>query len=280
LVYGALTGLMFAPQFHLGPIAFTPETALLTGNAFSYLVSPKWKLMLKLKEKKEVGPDTYDFAFEPDRKVTFKPGQYLEWTMPPGHADNRGNRRYFTIASSPTEDLIHLGVKFYPKPSSFKRGLLDLAPGDVITAGSLSGDFTLPEDKTKKLVWIAGGIGVTPFRSMARYLIDKGEKRDVTLFYSCKTAPEFAYNDLFTQAASIGLKTVCAVTDDKTAPIDWQGHRGFIDSQAIISNVSDYKERMFYLSGPHTMVKSFESTLAKLGVPRSQIKTDYFPGFA
>jgi ferredoxin-NADP reductase len=280
LVYGAITGLMFAPQFHLGPMAFTPETALLTGNVFSYLVSPKWKLMLKLKEKTLVGPGTYDFSFTPDRPVTFKPGQYLEWTLPPAHADARGNRRYFTIASSPTEELIHLGVKFPERLSSFKRGLLDLKAGDVITAGSLAGDFTLPEDKSQKLVWIAGGIGITPFRSMTKYLLDRGEKRDVVLFYSCKTTPEFAYNDLFTQAASVGLKTICAVTDLATVPADWAGHRGFLDGPAIAANVPDYRERRFYLSGPHAMVSAFEATLAKLGVPRSQIKTDYFPGFA
>ena len=279
-IYGAFTGLMFAPQFHLGPISFTPETALLTGNAFAYLVSPKWKLLLKLKERTLVGPGTYDFAFEPDRRVTFKPGQYLEWTLPPAHADDRGNRRYFTIASSPTEEVMRLGVKFPDRPSSFKRELLDLKIGDVIMAGALAGDFTMPEDSSKKMVWIAGGIGITPFRSMSKYLADRGEKRDAILFYSCKTTPEFAYREIFDQAAAAGLKTVCAVTEDRSAPADWSGHRGFIDGQTIVANVPDYRERLFYLSGPRGMVSAFESTLRKLGVPRAQIKTDYFPGFA
>ncbi|HUY69872.1 MAG TPA: RnfABCDGE type electron transport complex subunit D, partial [Candidatus Tyrphobacter sp.] len=117
VAYGALTGFLFAPAIHLGSVYSTPELALLSANVFSYLVSPKRKYLLRLKEKKMIADDVYDFVFEPDQKLKFKPGQYLEWTLGNVSLDSRGNRRYFTVASAPEESDVRLGVKFYPHPS-------------------------------------------------------------------------------------------------------------------------------------------------------------------
>lgn len=122
IVFGILIGFLFTPALHIGSIYSTPELALIIGNIFAYIVSPKEKLFLKLKKRIYIGTDTYDFIFQKnpeDNKFNFKPGQYMEWTLKHRDSDSRGNRRYFTLASSPTEDEIHLGVKFYPEPSSF-----------------------------------------------------------------------------------------------------------------------------------------------------------------
>jgi len=173
IMYGLLVGLLYSPRIHLGPIYSTPELALVVGNVFAYLASPKGKWLLKLKSKTKIGDDIYDFEFEPNWKVKFRPGQYLEWTVDPRSSDSRGNRRYFTLASSPTEQDVRLGVRYYENPSTFKQKLLAMKTGDKILAGQLAGDFTLPADKDEKLVFIAGGIGITPFRSMLKYLIDK-----------------------------------------------------------------------------------------------------------
>ena len=172
ILYGAFVGVLFNPLVHIGSVYSTPELALLVGNIFSYAVSPKNKFILELKEKIPIVADVYDFIFKSDKKFKFKPGQYMEWTLGHGHQDARGMRRYFTIASSPTEDNVRMGVKFYPNSSSFKKSLLFLNPGDKIVASQLAGDFVLPKDKNKKLVFIAGGIGITPFRSMIKYLLD------------------------------------------------------------------------------------------------------------
>ena len=83
----------------------TPEIALVLGNIFSYIVSPKIKAMLTLVGRVKQTPNTYDFIFESDKKFSFLPGQYLEWTLGHDNTDDRGNRRYFTIASSPTEKI-------------------------------------------------------------------------------------------------------------------------------------------------------------------------------
>jgi glycine betaine catabolism B len=269
--YGGLVGFLFAPQLRLGVLYTTPEIALLLGNIFSYIVSPKGKQLLKLKEKIQIGPNLFDFIFSSDGGVAFSPGQYMEWTLPHKGSDSRGNRRYFTVASSPTEEEIHLGVKFYDRSSSFKKNLLEMEPGQKMLVGQLSGDFTLPEDKNKKLVLVAGGIGITPFRSMIKYLIDKGEKRDVVLFYSNRTPDEIAYKELFERAqSSLGLKVVYVLT----------GNGEKITPELIKQEAPDYKDRIFYLSGPRSMVLAFEKALKTAEIPSGQIKIDYFPGFA
>lgn len=281
IVYGGLVGLFFIPTLHIGSIYLTPELILVLGNIFSYLVSPKEKLFLKLKEKVNIALDTYEFGFVPDKKLSFLPGQYLEWTLSHRDPDSRGNRRYFTLASSPTEDTLKLGVKFYPELSSFKNKMLFLKKDDVIVASQRAGEFVLPKDKTKKLVFIAGGIGVTPFRSMIKYCIDTNEKRDIVLLYSNKTIEDIAYKNILDEAETkLGIKTLYAVTDKEQVLDDSRMRAGFINADFVSKEISDYKERMFYISGPHSMVTMFEKTLTEMGIPRKQIKVDFFPGFA
>ncbi len=279
--YAVLVGVLFSPVIHIGGVYSTPELALIVGNLFSYIVSPKERLILKLKERHRVARDTYDFIFATDRKMKFTPGEYMEWTLPDANADSRGNRRYFTIASSPTEKDIVVGVKYYPEPSSFKRKLLSLEVGDTIVASQRAGDFTLPAHPEKKLAFIAGGIGVTPFRSMLKYLIDKKEKRDIVVFYANKTVADIAYNDILEAARSqLGIKVVHSLTDVKAAPIDWRGSVGRLDPKIIAKAAPDFAERTFYLSGPHSMIVAFEETLGQMNVKKNRIKKDYFPGFA
>jgi ferredoxin-NADP reductase len=281
ILYGAFTGLIFAPVIHVASVYVTPELSLCIGNLLSYIVSPKVKLRLTLKRKIETAQGMYDFYFAPDKRLAFVPGQYLEWTLGVKGADSRGNRRYFTIASAPTEEEILMGVKFYPEPSTFKKALQGLKEGDTIMASQLAGDFTLPKDKGRKLAFIAGGIGITPFRSMLKHLADTGERRDIVLLYSVRTPDEIAYEEVFDEAAEkLGVKRVYTITDSLSAPTDWNGRTGRIDEEALKLEVPDYAERIFYLSGPHAMVEGFEKTLHSLGVSRRQIKKDFFPGFA
>lgn len=279
IIYGVFVGLLYGLQWKFGIFSSSPEMALLIGNILSYALSPRARLVLTLVQKNLLSKDVYDFVWKPDKKLLFKPGQYLEWTMPMYFGDSRGNRRYFTIASSPTEAHIHLGVKFYEQPSSFKKQLLDMKEGETLVASQLSGEFTLPEDRNKKLVFIAGGIGVTPFRSIAKYMFDMQDKRDAVLFYSNKTTRDIVYRDFFEDCRSLGLKTIFMVNDLEGAPFTPILKQGFITSELITTEVPDYKDRVFYISGPRGMVTSFQKTLSELGIKKSNIKVDFFPGF-
>ncbi len=276
VLYGGLVGFLIAPQTHFGGLYFTPELALVTGNIFSYIVSPKQKLALKLTEKVQLSPDVYDFVFALAKPIKYRPGQYMEWTL--GHsADSRGNRRYFTLSSSPTEKELRMGVKFYEPSSSFKKNLLAMRRGDSIVVGQLAGDFTLPKNPMEYSIFIAGGIGITPFRSMLKYLIDRNEKRNITLFFSNRTVDEIVYEDVFLEAyEKLGIRTIYTITDE--APAEWKGERGRIDEKMIAKYVPGYRAHTFYISGTHAMVTSMHDMLAK-SVPKKQIKTDFFPGF-
>ena len=277
VIYGVIVGFLFAPQVHFGSLYFTPELALLVGNIFTYSAGPKIKERLVLVNRLQLTEDVIEFDFKPLQRFAFSPGQYMEFTLPHKGSDSRGNRRYFTVASSPTEDLVKLGVKFYPEGSSFKKEMEKLNPEQTLMTGQLAGDFTLPKDQTKKLVFVAGGIGITPFRSMLKYLADTGEQRDVVLVFMNKGPEEVVYQDVFDEAAAkIGLKTVHTFT--ATMPQGWKGRTGRIDQKMIQEEVPDFAERLFYISGPHAMVVGVEDALSALGVPQNQIKKDFFPG--
>jgi len=279
MVYGAIVGVFFAPQLHIGSFYFTPELAILIGNVFSYLVSPKAKLVLKLKEKVQIAPDIFDFVFEPVRKFAFAPGQYMEWTLGHEYPDSRGNRRYFTLASSPNESNLRLGVKFYDQSSSYKRSMLAMEKDSEIVAGQLAGDFVLPRGINQKCVFIAGGIGVTPFRSMIQHLLDINQRRNITLFYINRLENEIVYKDVLVKARQkLGIKTIYTLTDTSQISPNWKGKVGYMDKQMLRENVPDYKKCVFYISGPNAMVTSVCEMLIDAGVSRDHIKTDFFPG--
>lgn len=280
IAYAILVGFLLLPQFHIGNFFFLPETALIVGNIFSYLISPNYRLSLSLKSKRRVSDNVFELAFAKDKILKFEPGQYMEWTLPHMGTDGRGNRRYFTIASSPTEENIMLGVKFYKNGSSYKKAMYSLNPKDTITASQIAGDFVLPKDEKQKIVFIAGGIGITPFRSMIKFLLDTQKTRPIILIYSNRKAEEITYADVFINAkAKIGIKTVYTLTDKDSVPPDWQGRIGRIDDTMIREEIPDFSERLFYISGPQLMVVSTEEMLKSMGVLGKNIKIDYFPGY-
>lgn len=281
IIYAVIIGMLFAAQFEFGPIFSTPELALVLGNIYAFIVSPKQRLFLSLKEKRKIAEGMYEFIFKPDQKLAFLPGQYLEWTIPLARTDGRGNRRYFTIASSPGDPDIRLGVRIQDKGSStFKQTLQNMKPGDTMDASQLTGDFTLPEDKGRKLVFIAGGIGVTPFRSMIQDMLDKKETREVVFLYTVPHPNELAYRDIFERAGrELNLKYYYVVTRPENAPADWTGKKGRIDETMIKEVAPDFKDRHYYLSGPNAMVVTYRQLLLKIGVPWKNIHTDFFPGF-
>lgn len=279
IVYGAIVGTFSSFPFAFPPLYSTPELALCIGNLFAYGVSMKSRLALILKERVFLAKDTYEFVFSTPEKVPYLSGQYLEWTLPHEGEDKRGMRRYFTIASSPTDPDIRLGVRYYENGSSFKKALMSLQRGEHINATSVSGDFLLPKDTNEKLLFIAGGIGITPFISMIRTLIATNDKRDIVLFYANKTEEEIAYKHVLDEAKEkIGMKVVYVLSELTAVPASWTGEKGFITEAMLHAYMIDVPERSAYISGPPGMVSAYTAMLKKAGV--QTIHTDYFPGFA
>lgn len=279
MAFGTLVGALSSPNIHFGSFYLTPEIALLAGNVLAYAVSPKGRLRLTLLRIEKMAADCYDYVFEADRHLAFEAGQYLDWTLDVRKPDDRGNRRAFTIASAPNSAEIRLGVKFHPASSAFKTQLADMRPGDLIYASHLAGGFVLPKDHQQKLAFIAGGIGITPFRSMVEDMLNRGDARPVVMLYGTNFATEIAYANLFAEAEQVfGLRTVYAVAREATQGPDV--YQGFIDEAMIRQEIADFSERVFYISGPHAMVTQVQRILRQLGVPRTHIKVDFFPGLA
>jgi ferredoxin-NADP reductase/Na+-translocating ferredoxin:NAD+ oxidoreductase RnfD subunit len=266
--YAALVGALFPPQVHLASIYSTPEIAVAIGNVFARIINPKVKLFPVLIKKTRLSSNIADFVFHPTADFSYKPGQYMEWTLSHAKADSRGERRYFSLASSPTEPEIHLGVKFYKGSSSYKQALWRLNDKDVVVAAQLGGDFIMPDDPDRKLAFIAGGIGVTPYRSMLKYLLDRGEKRDIAIIYAASSPSEVVYKDVLE-----------AARDQLGVDIHYHVNRR-LTPELIARQIPDYEERLFYISGPRGMVVATKKALLELGISRRHIKTDFFTGYS
>lgn len=279
LAYAALVGLLFSPVIHFGATLVTPEQALLAGNLFAFLLSPRGRTVLTLDAIRRVAAGVYDFSFTADRPLPFRPGQYVELTLPAGHADDRGSRRYFTVASAPDARTVDFGVKFYPAPSTFKERLAALQPGETVLASPADGDFVLPRWRRKGLVFIAGGIGITPFKSMIEDMLARHDQRPVVLFYANEHVEDVAYVALLERARrEIGLRTIYTLAREANPPPGFI--KGLIDYKLLIRELKSLDDWTFYISGPRAMVVGFLSTLVELGVRRRHIRVDFFPGLA
>ncbi len=281
LIYGGIVGFLLPPQVHFLNFYTTPEISLAIGNIYSFIVNPKVNLLPILKEKIRLSKDCLEFVFNPTKNFSYLPGQYMEWTIPHSNTDSRGNRRYFTLSSSPTEKDVRIGVKFYNKGSSFKKAMLSLNKNSLLLAGNLGGDFILPNDKSRKLLFIGGGIGITPFRSMLKYLIDKDEKRDIILFYSIKNETEIIYRDILKEATqNLGIKIYFVLTDKKVNLKVPNIINQRLDFNILEKVVDDIDQRLIYISGPNIMVKQLTRELRKNNISPRNITTDLFSGYS
>jgi glycine betaine catabolism B len=269
IVFGSFVAMAYflLPKIIPG-YAYGLETALLTGNVLNLALSPTFNLVLTFNEKKKVAKDTWAFYFQPMSKFKFTPGQYMEWTLAHKNPDSRGTRRYFTISSAPKESQITLTIKIAKENgSSFKSAMMNLEKGQELTASSPQGNFVLPKDKNTPLALVAGGIGVTPFRSIIKQMLTKNEKGDIILLYSNRDDEDIAFRKLFEKAKVVGVKTVYINTKKD----------GYIDETTIEEKVPEYHKRTFYISGPEPMVEAYKKMLSKMKV--NKMKTDFFPGY-
>jgi len=275
-IYAAVVGLLFAPALHIGSVYSTPEIALVVGNIVAFIMTPVVKTKVKVIATAMFGERTQDITFVPERAFAYQPGQYIEMTLPHSRADARGLRRYFTLASSPTEPRLHIGVRYYQPSSTFKRALREPSRHEM-AFGQVGGDFTMPKDPTKKLAFIAGGIGVTPFRSMVKYLSDTQQRRDIIVLYAERNEQDISYYDIFEEARQkVGIQTTYLLENSAAVP---NSQIGRVTPQLIEEKIPDFHERIFYVSGPQPMVRAVKQMLRQLGVRSRDIKTDYFSGY-
>jgi len=221
-----------------------------------------------LVDKVEETADVISFVFEPAEPISWQAGQFVYYKLDHPQVDNRGPIRHFTIATSPSEKRIMLTTKFASdRVSSFKQALRNLPLGAQIDIFSVEGKFVV-KNPAQKYVFIAGGIGITPFRSILFDLDDKDSLNKVILLYFNRSQKIVFKNQLDGLAAkNSGLKINYIVNPESFNP-DLVGK--------FISNFGDF---VFYISGSENFVKEIKNNLLKMDVKRSAIKSDYFPGY-
>lgn len=216
------------------------------------------------------------FYFKPEQPVHYTPGQFAEWTLKHPRPDNRGMKRWFTISSPPTEGLLSITTKFAGKHagSSFKKALFALQPGNEMLMSEPMGDFVLPKLIQTPLVFVAAGIGITPFHSMLAWLASTGEERPIKLLYGVHSEDEIVFQETFDKAKQ---HATIIVSEPSSA---WGGQQGRLTAELILGLEAPSEDTLIYLSGPESFVESLENDLQKAGWPKRQIVTDAFPNYS
>lgn len=255
----------------LGLLEPTPELALLVANLVAFAFGQRRGVRLDVVGRRRLSRDSWEISFEPQRPVRFVPGQHVELHLPHGRADARGVRRVFSISSAPVPGRMTIAARVPEPSSSFKRALLELEPGTVVTATGVGGDFVWPADVSRPLLLVAGGIGVTPFLSQLRHHAG----RDVVLVYGVPDANDVAYADELA-AAGVRVVLVSPNTDAELPPGWTHVASALITADAIVSAVPDLALRHAYVSGPPPMVDAVRRTLRGRA---KAVRTDYFTGY-
>jgi ferredoxin-NADP reductase len=233
----------------------------------------------EIKEKHEVARDTLLVVFDLlGQEVDFRPGQYFWVTLlDPPYDDEKGPRRHISVVTSPTERGV-LGLCTRLRDTAFKRSLRELPVGTEVDVEQPKGTFVLPQETDRPYVFIAGGIGITVFRSMLRYIADNGLPHDVTLVYSNRDRESTAFLDelLELERTLPNLRLVLTMTDDP----GWDGETRRIDAAFLGDHFEHELDLYTYLvAGPPAMAEAIEQVLRDAGVPDEQVRADRFSGY-
>ena len=231
---------------------------------------------LKLLEKTWLTKEIYNLKFQRPETFDFKPGQFLNINI---EVNGNIERRAYSISSSPTEktyimltikreDYSDLSVK---KEKSVSIKLSQLNQGDLIEAKGPFGIFTLDE-KYDTFYFIAGGTGITPFRSISKYILDKKLDKQITLIYSCRTEGDILFNKELTKLSqeNKNFKFIPTTTRDE----NYKGHKGRINDQFLKEHVKEIKDGIFYICGPKLFVEAVAQIILNIGVEKSRIKIE------
>ncbi len=211
-------------------------------------------------KRQPIVDDLVSFWFKPEQKFSYQAGQYVELTLNHDDPDERGNTRWFTLSSSPSEPLLSITTRH--GRTSFKKQLWQMKKGDVLESSEPMGDFVLPKDENRPLVFVIGGVGITPVRSIIKWLADTREQRNIEVLYTVSAGNKFAFIDLLKNYGA-SLKTF---------------HER-LGAEEVLENIKPLGNKLVYLSGPEPMIEALYDNLQSLGVPREQLVMDGFSGY-
>ena len=228
-------------------------------------------LELPVIETKQETPTIKSIKLEKNN-FDYKPGQYVMMELETGDDENV---HPLSIASSPSEEFLLLSTKI--SESSFKKKFNNLKIDNKIKIKGPMGVFVLNET-AKNIIFLGGGIGITPFRNMIKCATDKKLPIKLTLIYSNRTPNEICYKDEWRsmEKQNPNLKVVNTITDDAS---NWNGRKGKIDEAMIKEFCSDLSCTLFYICGPPGMVEGLSQLLKSMNIPQQNIKVEKFVGY-
>jgi ferredoxin-NADP reductase len=235
---------------------------------------------VRLRKREEVAEGTMAFYFEKPAGFQFKPGQFANLTLlNPPETDAEGNVRTFSIASAPLEEDLMFATRM--RDTAFKRVLKTTPLGTEITLGGPFGSFTLHSDSSQPGVFMAGGIGITPFRSMILNASASRFPHRLLLIYSNRRPEDAAFLQELEglQKENTGYRLVGTMTQLEKSRQSWKGRTGFIDKQMLSEWMDDLKGSICYVAGPPTMVSAIGNALIDLGIREDDIRSEEFAGY-
>lgn len=234
----------------------------------------------KLLEKIDEADGVMSFRFEKPAGFEYAAGQFADYTLPdPPETDAEGNIRGFTLSSAPFEPFLMATTRM--RDTAFKRVLRDAPMGTELELDAPYGSFTLHNNVKRPAVFLTGGIGITPARSIALQSDHDATGHRIIVFCSSKSPDGTVFLDELTQLnrSNDNITFVPTMTRPDELEQPWDGERGHIDAAMLSRYIDDLSTPIYYLCGPGPMVKAMRTMLDGAGIDSDDIRTEEFTGY-
>jgi ferredoxin-NADP reductase len=235
---------------------------------------------VKLKSRQEIASGTMAFHFEKPEGFSYTAGQFGEVTLAnPPETDAEGNTRTFTLASAPYEGDLMVATRM--RDTAFKRVLKSMALGTEVALNAPDGSLTLHSDARIPAVFLSGGIGVTPVRSIVLQATHDKLPHTIVLFDSNRRPEDAAFLDELaeTQKRNPHFTLIGTMTEMEKSSKAWTGETGYVTQAMLLKSVHDLSRPIFYISGPPAMVAAMRKILDDSGIKDDKIRTEEFAGY-
>jgi ferredoxin-NADP reductase len=234
---------------------------------------------IKLIERTHIADATIALTFEKPIGFSYRAGQAVDLAMPLlSEPDTEGNMRTLSLVSSPEEKVLTVATRLRDTP--VKRALATLPYGEAVSIGAPYGRLSLPDEPEGHMVFVAGGIGITPFVSMLRHVRETAARHVITLFYSNRTPREAAFlTELQELATTLPTVTLVAIMTRPQPEVAWSGEQSRISGDLLNRYLGSLTGHRFFVAGPTGLVQAVRADLQDKGVPRAQIQFEQFAGY-
>ena len=233
-----------------------------------------------LKSREAVADGTHAFHFTKPAGFAFRPGQAIDLILPSLEASNPdASRHAFSIVNAPGEDAVTIATRM--RDSVYKRALGALKPGDAAKIEGPFGSLTLHNNAARDALFVAGGIGITPFMSMARHAAAANDARRHVLLYSNRRPEDSAFlaELMALEKSRPAFKLVPTMTDMHLSKAPWAGASRMIDAAMVKEAMAGLARPIAYLVGPPAMVTALREVLLAAGVDEDDVRTEEFFGY-